>query len=141
MTIAIDDIVGNYKVVKITDKVLLKDLRTGSMMYKTIEEAERLTKKENKIYNIRLQSPFLLLPNQVKEKLGIGYKVLSIEIENELAVPDITDIDSAVEAIVKVGYRSLARANHPDLGGDVRVMSIINKAKSELLQLLKEVKA
>lgn len=141
MTIAIDDIVGNYKVVKITDKVLLKDLRTGSMMYKTIEEAERLTKKENKIYNIRLQSPFLLLPNQVKEKLGIGYKVLSIEIENELAVPDITDIDSAVEAIVKVGYRSLARANHPDLGGDVWVMSIINKAKSELLQLLKEVKA
>lgn len=93
-----------------------------------------------KVYNIRIQSPFILTTGQVKSKLGIGFQVLSCETETDLPQATITDVDSAVEAIVKVGYRSLARAYHPDLGGEPEKMQTLNRAKKELLDLLASLK-
>lgn len=93
-----------------------------------------------KTYTIRVQSPFLLTPTQVKTKLGVGYKVLELEVEKESNEEKITSVDSAVEAIVRTGFRALARAFHPDLGGDAEVMTILNRAKKELKDLLQEVR-
>ena len=94
----------------------------------------------NKVYNIRIQSPFILTPNKVKESLGIGYKVLEVNVEKESAPEPITNIDSAVSNIIKAGYRALAMSHHPDLGGDTNTMVILNKAKKELIELLESVK-
>jgi hypothetical protein len=92
-------------------------------------------------YNIRINSPFILTPNQVKNKLGIGYKVLEVMAEKDINNQEpITDVDSAMSHIILAGYRALARAYHPDLGGDPEVMIILNRTKKELLDLLKEIK-
>ena len=92
------------------------------------------------IYNIRVESPFILTPKQIKEYLGIGYHVVSVETERDRYTPPITNVDSASEAMVLMGYRALARANHPDLGGDAEVMKTINQAKKEILDLLESLK-
>jgi hypothetical protein len=63
-----------------------------------------------------------------------------VETERDLYSPPITDVDSAVEAMILTGYRALARANHPDLGGDAEVMATVNRAKKEVLDLLKSLK-
>ena len=89
------------------------------------------------IYNIRVESRFLLTQRQIKEKLGIGYKVVSVETEKDSQTPEITTVDNAVISMILTGYRALARATHPDLGGDVEKMMILNKAKREVLDLLK----
>lgn len=94
----------------------------------------------SKIYDIRILSPFVLTPKQVKDKLGIGNKVLSVELEKDAILPEITDTDSAVEAIIATGYRALARAYHPDLGGSTEVMAILNRTKRELKELLESTK-
>jgi hypothetical protein len=44
---------------------------------------------------------------------------------------------SYLERIVSVGYKTLAKQNHPDLGGDADEMKRINSAAEELRQLLK----
>lgn len=91
-------------------------------------------------YRVEIESPFLLTQKQVKERFGIGFIVVSIEIAKDIPTIKIVDVDSAVEAIVNTGYRALARANHPDLGGDPEIMVIINRAKKELLDLLNSLK-
>lgn len=91
-------------------------------------------------YNIRITSPFILTQKQVKEKLGIGYKVLEVQAEKDVQVVKIDSVDTAMENIILAGYRALARAYHPDLGGDPEVMIILNRTKKELLDLLKDLK-
>ena len=93
----------------------------------------------DRIYNIRIQSPFVLTPSEVKKKLGTGFHVASVEVEKDSQPPDITDTISAMDAIIRTGYRALARANHPDLGGNAQVMVILNQTKKELESLLKEI--
>ena len=93
----------------------------------------------DRTYNIRIQSPFVLTPSEVKKKLGIGFKVISTEVDKDVQLPDITDNVSAMDAIIRTGYRALARANHPDLGGDAQVMVILNQTKRELESLLQEI--
>jgi len=100
---------------------------------------DKMETSMSKIYNIRIESPFVLTPTEVKRKLGHGYKVISTEVEKDQVIPEIVDVESAFNAILKVGYRALARANHPDLGGDAQVMILLNKAKKEIEDLLKEV--
>ena len=73
------------------------------------------------------------------KKLGIGVKVISTEVDKDVQLPDITDNVSAMDAIIRTGYRALARANHPDLGGDAQVMVILNQTKRELESLLQEI--
>ena len=92
------------------------------------------------VYNIRIQSPFVLTPTRVKESLGIGFTVLSVDVEKEQQQIKIESVDDAVKAMVQQGYRALARANHPDLGGSTDVMMTINRAKKELLELLESLK-
>jgi len=95
---------------------------------------------DSKMFIIKLESQFIPTPTMVKQKLGIGFKVLSVEVERE-SYKEIKDVDSAVDAILYTGYRALARANHPDLGGNAETMVILNRAKKELMDLLKELKA
>ena len=92
--------------------------------------------KKQQVYNIRIESPFILTQKQIKEKLGIGCHVVSVETERDLFTPDIRDVDTAVTAMLLTGYRALARAHHPDLGGDPEVMMTLNRAKKEILDLL-----
>lgn len=106
-----------------------------------IYNTERIRPMAGTVYNVRVQSPFILTQRQVKDSLGVGFKVLSVETDRDLPNIEIRDVDSAVEAIVKVGYRSLVRANHPDLGGFTEVTMILNRAKKELLELLESVKS
>lgn len=96
---------------------------------------------KQQIYNIRIESPFILTQKQIKEKFGVGFHVITVETEKDIYTPHITDTDSAVEAMIRTGYRALARANHPDLGGDIQVMATINKAKKEILDLLGSLKS
>jgi hypothetical protein len=91
-----------------------------------------------KVYTIRIQSEFVLTPAEVKRKLGLGFKVLETSVERIDSIPPINDNISAMEAIIKIGYRALARANHPDLGGDTEVMTILNRTRKELDELIKE---
>ena len=99
------------------------------------------TKRQIQIYNIRIESSFILTQKQIKEKFGVGFHVITVETEKDIYTPHITDTDSAVEAMIRTGYRALARANHPDLGGDIQVMATINKAKKEILDLLGSLKS
>ena len=91
-----------------------------------------------KVYTIRIQSEFVLTPSEIKRKLGLGYKVLDTSVERVDEMPPIKDNVSAMAAIVKTGFRALARANHPDLGGDADVMATLNRTKKELEELIKE---
>ena len=93
-----------------------------------------------KTYNARIQSSFFLTNERLKSALGAGYKILSLEAEKDLPEKNIVNVDSAVEAILSVGFKALARANHPDLGGDPEVMIILNRAKKELSDLLTSVR-
>src|ERR1017187_6826121 len=114
---------------------------TAQRFYMNTTTNPTQTKEVKKqIYNIRVESPFILTPKQIKEYLGIGYHVVSVETERDRYTPPITNVDSASEAMVLMGYRALARANHPDLGGDAEVMKTINQAKKEILDLLKSLK-
>jgi hypothetical protein len=113
-----------------------------------IEQCKEFTKddyeeimdyKAGKTYNIRIVSPYVLTQGYLKNKLGIGYHVVSVEVEKDQVIPDITDTITAMSAIIKTGYRALARANHPDLGGDAQTMQILNRTKKELEALLQEI--
>jgi len=93
-----------------------------------------------KNYTVKIESPFLLTPTQIKNKLGIGFKVLAVEIEKEINRVKITSVDSAVDEIIKQGYRALIRAHHPDVGGDTEVAVILNRAKKELDELMRSIR-
>lgn len=111
----------------------------ASLAIERIVEVQR-EMAELKTYTIRIQSPFLLTPTQMKEKLGIGFKVVEVTVEREQTEAPIKDVDSAIDAIFKTGFRALARANHPDIGGDPEVMVILNRAKKEFTDLMKEIR-
>jgi hypothetical protein len=89
------------------------------------------------IYTINVRSRFILTQQQIKKSLGVGYEVLSIETAKD--VLPIIDIDSAAQAIINTGYRALARAYHPDLGGNENTMKVLNQTKRELMDLLKSI--
>jgi hypothetical protein len=97
-------------------------------------------KMSDKIYNIRIQSSFILTPRFIKEKLGIGFKIIETEVEKDVKVSDIKTVEDAVDDALRIGFRALARAHHPDLGGDSEKMVIINRAKKEMEELLKLVR-
>jgi hypothetical protein len=90
-------------------------------------------------YRVTIKSRFILTQSYIKNALGIGYQVLSVELEKDVSEVPIVNIDTAAEAIIKTGYRALARAYHPDLGGDPEVMRTLNQTKKELLDLLKSI--
>lgn len=115
-----------------------RDFDKFALAYERIESMR--DEKMTQIYNIRIQSPFILTAADVKKKIGIGYKVLEVAVEKDLPQVEITNIESAVEHIVKSGYKALIRAHHPDLGGDPEKAVILNRAKKELLDLLEMVK-
>ena len=95
----------------------------------------------DKVYNILVQSSFVLTQRQVKEKLGPGFRVVSVEVEKDCFIPEINSVENAMDAIIRTGYRALARAYHPDLNSDgEEIMVWLNRCKKELEQLLKEVK-
>lgn len=113
---------------------------TPQSIYILEEMAMTMPDDKSKTYMVRVKSPFILSPNQVKEKLGIGYKVLEVNLERDFKFKPIKDVDSAVEMMIQTGYHALVRANHPDLGGDPAVMSLLTRAKKELTELLESVK-
>lgn len=121
------------------DTVLIRPTSGNAIRQVNIKETKNWMAKTN-VYTVTLQSPFILNQSQLKQRFGVGFKILSIETEKDLPNVAISDVDSAVSAIVGVGYRSLARANHPDLGGDPEVMVILNRAKKELKELLESVR-
>ncbi len=90
-------------------------------------------------YNIKIQSPFILTQNMIKQKLGFGFQLLALVKDSDIQLRPITDVDSAVNQIVQLGYRALARAHHPDLGGNPEVMMILNRAKKELSDVLNSI--
>lgn len=53
---------------------------------------------------------------------------------------NITDIDSAVAAIVAAGYRTLALKNHPDKGGSAAIMALLSDGKKQLTELINLIK-
>ena len=88
-------------------------------------------------YRVTVSSKFILTQSMIKKYLGAGYHVLSVELERDVSPAPIHDVDSACLNIVNTGYRALARAFHPDLGGDPEVMKLLNQSKRELVDLLK----
>ena len=100
----------------------------------------RIQEEEMKTYTVRVQSQFILTPTQIKEKLGTGYKVVECIIDKDTLPDKIETVDQAVQAIIITGYRALARAHHPDLGGSTETMMILNRSKKELCELLESLK-
>jgi hypothetical protein len=93
--------------------------------------------KQLNVYTVNIESRFVLTQTQLKEALGLGYRITSIECEKDNLVNAIINVDSAAMTIIQTGYRALARAYHPDLGGDENVMKILNQTKKELIDLIK----
>ena len=137
-----DVIFDDYEL--IWDLTKLKTKTDITLAIKAITEREdymtEMKKTKTQVYNIRVESPFILTPKQIKEYLGIGYHVVSVETERDLATPKIHSVDSAVDAMIITGYRALARAYHPDLGGDPEVMMTLNKAKKEIQDLMRSLR-
>ena len=88
-----------------------------------------MTPDGNKIYTINISSRFILTQSQVKQALGIGYKILSVEQAKDADDFPVVNVDTAAEAIIKVGFRALAMAYHPDRGGDEEKFKILNQTK------------
>lgn len=93
--------------------------------------------KQLNIYTVNIESRFILTQTQIKEALGLGYRIISIEYEKDNSTSPIVNVDSAAMTIIQTGYRALARAYHPDLGGDENIMKILNQTKKELIDLIK----
>jgi len=91
---------------------------------------------EETIYTINIKSRFILTQTQIKKALGIGFQVLSVELAKDASNYNSFDDSSAAKAIVQTGFRALARAYHPDSGGDPEKFRILNKTKQELIELL-----
>lgn len=92
--------------------------------------------KQVNTYTINIESRFILTQTQIKEALGIGYRILSVETAKDYSSTIPVGVDSAAIAIIQTGYRALARAYHPDLGGDENTMRILNQTKRELIDLV-----
>lgn len=93
------------------------------------------------IYTIKIQSKFLLTSSEIKKKFGIGFKVLEVQRDktSEYKLPEVYSVDTLAPLVIKYGYRELAKALHPDLGGaDPEGMTQLNRTKQELLQILEE---
>jgi len=112
----------------------------NELCLKRLLEKQDMTEIKKRQYVIRVESPFIITPTEAKKKFGIGFSVLNVEVEKEVTQIPVKDHDSAIDAIILAGYRSLARAYHPDLGGDPNIMMEINQAKKELQELIKELR-
>ena len=53
------------------------------------------------------------------------------------AEPAMTDVAQAAAAIISAGFRALAAKHHPDQGGSIEVMSLLNQARESLSEILK----
>ena len=91
-------------------------------------------------YTIHVESPFILTPAEAKRRFGIGFQVTAVERGEDATRIVVTDKDSAIDAIIAAGYKSLARAYHPDLGGNAEIMMQINQARKELKDLIAELR-
>lgn len=96
--------------------------------------------KVEQTYTVSIKSRFILTQTAVKKALGIGYEVSSVELAKDVSNLAITNVDSAAIAILNTGYRALARSYHPDLGGDIEVMKLLNQSKKELIDLIESLK-
>lgn len=99
----------------------------------------REVSNKRQTYMIEVSSIAILTPRLVQELLTKNCLVHSVEVQQDLPHQKIEDVDSALKALVRVGYRALARAYHPDLGGDSNKMMLINRAKKELEGILTSV--
>lgn len=135
---------GKYKGMKLIEvpadylEWLIEQQLNSTVRYRA-ELDRRLTpdEKDNmQTYTVRLQSNYIVTATHIRNSLGVGFKVLSVETERDTVKEKIVGIKDAVKAIIKTGYRALARAHHPDMGGDVEVMADINKAKKELDEVI-----
>jgi len=99
----------------------------------------QLPGKTSNVYTVYIESRFVLTQSQLKEALGLGYRILSIEMDKDVSSSKInfSDVDETAKAIIHAGYRALARAKHPDLGGSEEEMKVLNQTKRELIDLVK----
>lgn len=71
-------------------------------------------KEEKKTFLIKVEGNFVPTTSFVKQRLGLGFNVLSVEQAREFEASKITDAESAAKAIVYTGHRELVRRHHPD---------------------------
>jgi hypothetical protein len=98
------------------------------------------TEIDYKTYTFNVRSRFILTQTALKQALGPGYQVTSVAVATDISTLPVINVDSAAMAIINTGFRALARAYHPDLGGDPEVMVILNRTKKELTELLNSLK-
>jgi hypothetical protein len=91
-------------------------------------------------YTINVKSRFILTQSAAKRAFGPGFHILSVEVQKDASELPIIDIDSAALSIIQTGYRALARAHHPDLGGSEETMKILNKCRTELKELVESLR-
>jgi hypothetical protein len=100
-------------------------------------------------YTILVESPFVLTEQDVKNRLGIGFKVLNVkndksdqlankqQWEDAKLPTDLNTIDISA-AIIRSGYRALVKSAENQSNHEAMVA--INKTKKELEELLRSLK-
>lgn len=91
------------------------------------------------LYLVKILSHCKITQELLQHLIGRNALVQSVE-ETTPPASRINTVETAVEAIVKAGYRQLAMQSHPDLGGSQETMALLNRAKKELIELLESVK-
>jgi Putative quorum-sensing-regulated virulence factor len=79
------------------------------------------------------------VPREYLEWLLENSRKTVADVEAELERRDSLEEASMswMERVVSVGYKTLARQHHPDLGGDADMMKQINNAAEELRRILR----
>lgn len=79
------------------------------------------------------------VPREYLEWLAENNRKTLSDIETELERRDAAEEASMswMERVVTVGFKTLAKQHHPDLGGDADTMKQINSAADELRRILK----
>jgi Putative quorum-sensing-regulated virulence factor len=133
---------GKYKGMKLSEvpadylEWLIEQQINSTVKYRTELEKRELGTKYMQTYTVRIQSEFVVTATHVKNSMGPRFRVVSVETERDSVKETPTSVRGAVWAILKSGYRALARAYHPDLGGDTEVMVNINKELAEKITFL-----
>lgn len=135
--------IGNKKTSKrdcVQAKIVLDGIGHDLTIIEVYEEFDPVSNKT--VYVIRVESPFVLTAVDVKSRLGIGFKVLSCDSGAVAPVetPKQLNTDNMAEAIIREGYRALAKVCHPDIKGNAEAMVMLNKTKADLAKLLAELK-
>lgn len=121
----------------------ISDLSDVEILDLTYDQLRGIGQKNmtEQTYSINIKSRFILTQTAVKRAFGPGFQILSVEIQKDASQLPIIDVDSAALAIIQTGYRALARAYHPDLGGSEEIMKILNKCRTELKELVESLRS